>query len=144
MQVSCLLEQIRTAFQYLVEDYGFAIQREDSFPHFANAEVVFQSRECLIRVGRDKDAIYVDVSLAGAPETRWPLQIVVEYIAKRRPDDWYEGRRVEADPDSAERWQIEKLAGVLRAYVIPICLIARQGNYTQVASDLNRILRRLP
>jgi hypothetical protein len=144
MKIPALYEQIRTSFRYLVDEHGFVVAREETLPHYADAQVVFQSADCCFAVVRDMDVIYVNVSSAVSPESWWPLQTVVEYMTKERPTDWYDEFPADADVDTKEKWLIDRLAEVLRPYCTAICELVRQGDLEQHASDLRKILMRLP
>ena len=118
----------RTAFADLVEqrflflqDHGFRMTRKVEYPSFDNAEVVFDSRRCRIRLFRDRGIVSVDLA-PPAPSEAWFDIATVVYHLSDGGDRAGEYRLPDFDTnDQRTDWQLRRWADILKPYLDRAC-----------------------
>jgi len=127
-------DQVKKHFHYLIEQYGFSVIHEEVFPSFDNAEVVFQSHDCRIRVLRERGEIYVDASPL-PPTDYWVDLVSIIRFLTQGTDTWqYE--HISGDYEFRIEWQLARVADKLRPYIRQICELFRNEVFARKRSEL--------
>lgn len=131
--------QVKKHFQYLIDQYGFSVVREQRFPHFDYAEVVFQSQECRISVFREKGVILVFISPPAPLEEHWvDLGTVITYLSHGTDDSW-NFRIPDLEYNARVEWQLATLSRILRPYCAQLGDLFRPENFAQKKSELQAL-----
>lgn len=146
MMDTSFFDQVRKHFRYLVDEFGFSIAREEKFPHFDFAEVVLQSKDCQIRLSREKGDVFLHISPL-LPSQYWiSLGTVIAYLSQETDNSWkyWENRPGNLDNyDSRIEWELGQLAQVLRPYVAQICALFRRESFEQKKAELIAMAHKL-
>ncbi|MBC7227547.1 MAG: hypothetical protein H5T61_09980 [Thermoflexales bacterium] len=135
MEQSAFFEQVRKHFRYL-ESYGFGIAYEEIFTGFDNAEVVFQSEKCRIRVLLERGEVYVDIGPLPPTEYWVDLAILVEFLTQGAETWQYEIPT--GDYQFRVEWQLARVANKLRHYILQACEMFSIENFEHKRLELER------
>ncbi len=127
-------DQVKKHFHYLIEQYGFSVIHEEVFPSFDNAEVVFQSQDCRIRVLRERGEIYVDASPLPPIDYWVDLASIVKFLTQGTESWQYE--HIGGDYESRIEWQLVRVAEKLRPYIMQVCELFRKEVFERKRSEL--------
>lgn len=123
MIMSNRADLIKQHFDYLINEYGFRIERKEFDPQtMGNAVVVFKSHKYGIEIVIDRDQALISIGDCLNPRMQWfELQDVVTYYAPSI-DDVYSFTEKTADNtwDDIIGLQLRKLAIVLRQHCEPV------------------------
>lgn len=135
MEQPAFFEQVRKHFRYL-ESYGFEIVYKETFPSFDNAEVVFQSEKCRIRVLLERGEVYVDVGPLPPVDYWIDLSSLVEFLTQGAETWRYE--IPSGDYQFRVEWQLTRVANKLRHYIPQSCEMFSKENFEQKRLELER------
>lgn len=136
MTRTTFFDQVKKHFHYLLDEYGFSLVHEEVFPSFDNAELVFQSRDCRIRVLRERGEIYVDASPLPPTDYWVDLATIVGFLTQGI--DAWQYEYISGDYEFRIERQLAKTADKLRSYIGQICELFRDENFAQRRSELEK------
>jgi len=133
-------DQVKKHFRYLIDDYGFSVvyERYDE-KVFGNCIVVFQSKDCRIRVVLDRGDIFVQIGPLSAPAVWSPasshlwfdLGTIIAFLTQEAKADRAEWFYIPPDEpldhDARIDWQLNKLADTLQSYGKQILSLFTEG-----------------
>jgi len=135
MHNSLFFDQVEQHFRYLVDEYGFSVICRERYESFDNAEVIIQSRDCRIRILREKGQVFVDAAPLPPSEDWFDLTEITAYLSQGA-DSWKYETPDRGDYDSRIEWQVKRLADILRSYLPQICELFRKGIFEQKLAKL--------
>ena len=119
---SLFFDQVEKHFRYLIDDYGFSVVRKKQYDSFDNAKIVLKSKECCVRVTRERGYVEID---AGPPsgEIWYDLATLVAYLSKETEELRYDipDYGDDFDYDARIEWQVKKLSSIFPKYYLQIC-----------------------
>lgn len=141
MKHSRFFDQVEKHFDYLVDEYEFVVVSRETYPPFDNAEVVLQSKECRIRVVRDRGEVYVSAAPLPPSEECWfDLGIIIDYLTQGGDNSWDFKIPRQDDYDTRIEWQIRKLAAILRVYCARICELFSKDVFAKTCAELKEFM----
>jgi hypothetical protein len=137
---------VQKHFGYLVSDQGFEVVQRETFRHFDNAQVVFQSENCRIRVLVDRGEVYVDAAPLPPVEHCWiDLGTLIAFLKNDDLDNSYD-IEIPHQGDRIARLeaQIQQLAALLLDHCSQICSLFSREASDRLCTRLKEFgLRRL-
>ena len=109
--------QVRKHFQFLVDEYGFSVEREVDGGRYLM--VVFRQAGssypniCRIRVPYQEGRVQVDVAPISSPEDWFGLATIIQYLTPEAEGRWTYDEVYDPKPET----QLENLAKVVRAHI---------------------------
>ena len=106
---------------HFLKDRGFHVTRRIVYPSFDNAEVVYDSSRCRIRLSRDRSIVDVDLASPAPSEVWFDLGTVIYYLTDGHDRTWDFDV---PDLDRGEQrtdWQLGRLAEILMSYLDRAC-----------------------
>lgn len=137
MKRSMIVEQISKHFRYLFNDYGFNVISETHFESFGNWVVVLASDDFRIRLFEDRGEVTISVGPLWSPPgwqagPWYDLTFTIEFLTQGKDLFEYEGGKTEQ--------QLERLAGVLRAYCDQIHELFQEEVFRQKQEELELLV----
>jgi len=143
MEASTFFRLVKDNLQYLIEEYGFIVLKEEIYPRFDNVEIVFQSPDFRVRVARDKGDVLLHISSLVSPEYWYDLRTIVAYLTKGAVRGWDYDFSPDDDYDLKLEGEVKQDTGVLRLYCAQIRDLARQGILEQKRAEMHEIMTQL-
>lgn len=128
--------QVRKHFQFLVDEHGFAVEREVDGGRYLM--VVFRQVDsshpnvCRIRVPYQERRVQVDVAPISAPKEWFGLATIIQYLAPEAGKRWSYDDVYDPKPGN----QLESLAQVVRSHLDAILHLFEQETFKQERSGL--------
>jgi hypothetical protein len=72
--------QVKKHFRYLFDEYGFSVVSEEITNHMDVCEILLQSKEWRIRIGREIGDVFVHVSPSSTPDIWFDLGDVITFL----------------------------------------------------------------
>ncbi|MGI6379804.1 MAG: hypothetical protein ACOX2R_03330 [Anaerolineae bacterium] len=118
--MSTFAELVERRFQFL-KDRGFHVTRRIVYPSHDDAEVVYDSSRCRIRLFRDRSIVDVDLA-SPIPSGVWfDLGTVIYYLTDGQDQTWdFPVPAMESNEQRSD-WQLRRLAEVLTPYLDRAC-----------------------
>jgi hypothetical protein len=69
-------------FQFLFDEHGFVVTKKEISDHFDVCELMLQSKNWRIRIGRERGSVYVYIAPASDPETWFGLGGVITFLQR--------------------------------------------------------------
>ena len=136
--MACLFfDQVEKHFRYLINDYGFCVVRKKQYDSFDNAKIVLRSKECSIRVTRERGYVEIDAGPSSG-EVWYGLHTLIAYLTKEAKELQYDVPDYDDDFDYDARveWQVKKLAGILPEYYPQIRELFREEAFEEKRMEL--------
>jgi hypothetical protein len=119
---------IKRYFEYLMDEYGFLVDRERNYPEaMGNADIVFKSRLTAIKVVVDRGQVLINIGKVTWPEREWfEFSDVVHYFnpSMKEVYDFSEGPL--NNQTAVIETQAKRLSLILRQYCEPMLI----GDFT--------------
>lgn len=114
-------ELIRKYFNFLIDDYGFSVFREEYSPKYmGNADIVYKSGSIAILVVVDRSQVLLNVGKTTQPEKEWfEFTDVIKYFNPTISEVYDFSRGSLPDQDYVEM-QAKREAQLLRQYCEPL------------------------
>lgn len=139
MNFRLIFDLIDEHFSYLIDGYGFSIVSKKLYDSSDYAKIVLQSKECRIRVLRERGEIFVDAGPLSAVEEWYDLATLIAYLTKETEQFEYKIPDY-GDYDARVEWQLERLAAILQRYYTEICELFRRGTFDEKRADLKEFI----
>lgn len=137
-------ELVNRRFRYLMDEYGFSVIHEEYYPRdFGNSLIVLQSKECRIRILKEKGEVFIDAGPLWAPvdwasnaANLWfDLSLVTQFLT-RGADKWTYDHFDSLVGQSSVDAQLARLADALRPYWDRVCTFFRKESFEIRGAEL--------
>jgi hypothetical protein len=142
MNFSLIFDQVEKHFRYLIDEYGFSVVSKKLYDSFDNAIIVLQSKECRIRVIRERGLVLLDVAPVSSPEETYGLATLIAYLTKEAEplNDEVPDYDYDDDDDPGSERQVERLARSLQRYYPQIRELFRKETFDKERADLKDLI----
>ena len=134
MDFSLFSDQVEKHFRYLIDKHGFSVVKK-KLHDSQYAMIVLQSKECRIRVLREREDIFVDAGPRSSTEEWYDLGTLIAYLTRGTEQVEFEVPDYD-DYDARIEWQVERLVGILQRYHTQICDLFRKETFDKERDDL--------
>jgi hypothetical protein len=105
---NAILRQVRESFDFLVQEYGFAVTQEVyDAQNFGNVLMRFESPDQVVKITIDRGQVFVEIGATAAPAATYDLAVILRYLTRQ---EW------SYDFEAATSTQLAALARVLKSH----------------------------
>jgi hypothetical protein len=134
MDFSLFCDQVEKHFRYLIDKHGFSVVKKKPYDS-QYAMIVLQSKECRIRVLREREDIFVHAGPPSATEEWYDLGTLIAYLTRGTEQVEFEVPDYD-DYNARIEWQVKRLADIFHTYYIQICDLFRKETFDKERADL--------
>lgn len=87
MTAEAFFNEAKRHFGYLCDEHGFVVTKKENSDYVDVCELMLQSKDWWIRIGRERGSVYVYVAPAADQETWFSLGVVITFLQKESQED---------------------------------------------------------